>query len=62
MAKDTELDAILDPDIFLDEEGQPIRDGGQKTTSQKLSEDSLKFLADTAAVAQDTVTAPPAIA
>ncbi len=62
MAKDTELDSILDPDIFLDEEGEPIRDGGQKTTTQKLSEDSLKFLADTAAVAQDTVTAPPAIA
>ena len=47
MAKDTELDAILDPNIFLDEEGQPIRDGGKKTTEQKLSEDSLKFLADT---------------
>jgi hypothetical protein len=62
MAKDTELDAILDPNIFLDEEGQPIRDGGKKTTEQKLSEDSLKFLADTAAIAQETVTAPPGLA
>ena len=62
MAKDTELDAILDPDIFLDEEGEPIRDGGEKTSEQKLSEDSLKFLADTAAIAQETVTAPPGLA
>ena len=62
MAKDTELDAILDPDIFLDEDNQPIRDGGEKTTGQKLSEDSLKFLTDTAAIAQETVTAPPAMA
>lgn len=62
MAKDTELDEILDPDIFLDEEGEPIRDGGEKTSEQKLSEDSLKFLADTAAIAQETVTAPPGLA
>ena len=68
MAKDTELDAILDPDILSDEylidekTGTPIKDQGQKTTSQKLSEDSLKFLADTAAIAQETVTAPPGLA
>ena len=62
MAKDTKLDEILDPDIFLDEEGEPIRDGGEKTSEQKLSEDSLKFLADTAAIAQETVTAPPGLA
>ena len=68
MAKDTELDAILDPDILSDEylidekTGLPIKDKGQKTTGQKLSEDSLKFLADTAAVAQEVVTAPPGLA
>ena len=68
MAKDTELDAILDPDILSDEylideeTGLPIKDQGQKTTGQKLSEDSLKFLADTAAIAQETVTAPPGLA
>ena len=45
MAKDTELDAILDPDILSDEylidekTGLPIKDKGQKTTGQKLSED-----------------------
>jgi len=68
MAKDTELDAILDPDILSDkylideETGLPIKDQGQKTTKQKLSEDSLKFLADTAAIAQETITAPPGLA
>ena len=68
MAKDTELDAILDPDILSDkylideETGLPIKDQGQKTTKQKLSEDSLKFLAYTAAIAQETVTAPPGLA
>ena len=68
MAKDTELDAILDPDILSEEylidekTGLPIKDEGQKTTIQKLSEDSLKFLADTAAIAQETVTAPPGLA
>ena len=61
MARDTELDDILNPDIFLDEEGQPIRNKGQLEETEKLAQDLQKLGVGTTALSLDAFLALPSV-
>ena len=61
MARDTELDDILNPNIFLDEEGQPIKNKGQLEETEKLAQDLQKLGVGTTALSLDTFLALPSV-
>ena len=61
MARDTELDDILNPNIFLDEEGQPIRNKGQLEETEKLAQDLKKLGVGTTALSLDAFLALPSV-